>query len=258
MSNYAERFGGVARLYGEEGSRRLQRARVCVVGIGGVGSWAAEALGRSGIGHLTLVDLDDVCLTNVNRQLHALDGTVGRAKVTLMADRLRAINPSIQLEARQTFFTADTAKEILATDFDFVVDAIDAARLKALLVAACHERRIAVVCSGGAGGRRDPTRVRTDDLANSTEDRLLAEVRRRLRREHAFPPAGRRMGVNCVFSEERPVYPGADGTICSSPEPGLEQRLDCRGGLGTACFVTGAFGFALAAAVVNRLAAATV
>ncbi|MCB1128875.1 MAG: tRNA threonylcarbamoyladenosine dehydratase [Verrucomicrobiae bacterium] len=254
MSDYAERFGGVARLFGRDAAGRLARASVCVVGIGGVGSWAAEALGRSGLGQLTLVDLDDVCVTNVNRQLPALDGAIGRPEVALMAERLRAINPEAVIHARQDFFTADNAAELLAPRFDFVVDAIDTPRLKALLVAACCARGIRVICSGGAGGRRDSTRVRTGDLSGSTHDRLLAEVRRRLRREHGFPPAGRRMGIDGVFSDEPPVFPSRDGGICEAPEPGSGQRLDCRSGLGTACFVTGAFGFALAARVVARLA----
>lgn len=254
MIEAAERFGGLARLLGRTAFDRVRRARVAVIGIGGVGSWVAEALARSGVGGLRLVDLDEVCLTNVNRQLHALSETVGRLKVEVMAERIRAIHPECAVEAVPDFFTAETAAAILEPPLDAVADAIDDARLKALLIARCRAANLPVVTSGGAGGRRDPFRLRAADLAFSSHDPLLAEVRRRLRRDYGFPPPGEPFGVDCVFSEEAPVFPSADGETCGRPDAGSPTRLDCRTGLGTAAFVTGAFGLAVAARIVHRLA----
>src|SRR5580693_700573 len=183
MSDFETRFSGIARLYGQNGLAKLRAAHVCVVGIGGVGAWAAEALARTGIGALTLVDLDEVCASNINRQLHALTETVGRAKVEVMAERIRAINPDCRVTAEQQFFTEQTAAELLAPKFDFVLDAIDSVTNKVLLLANCRRKNLPVVACGGAGGRRDGTAVRLADLAKVTHDRLLAEVRKNLRKE---------------------------------------------------------------------------
>src|SRR6516225_5042178 len=145
MSDFETRFGGIARLYGQGGLLKLRAAHVCVVGIGGVGTWAAEALARSGIGAITLVDLDEVCVTNINRQLHALTETVGRSKVEVMAERIRAINPECKILAEQKFFNEQTAEELLASKFDFVLDAIDSVSNKVLLLAKCREKNLPVV-----------------------------------------------------------------------------------------------------------------
>jgi tRNA A37 threonylcarbamoyladenosine dehydratase len=256
MSDFDFRFGGIARLYGTEGLRRLRAAHVLVVGIGGVGSWTAEALARSGVGTLTLVDLDEVCVSNTNRQVPALDGQFGRAKVDVMAERLRAISPESRINAAAEFFTADSAVRLLGLGEgapgrpDAVVDAIDNVANKVLLVARCHAAGIPLVVCGGAGGRRDPTAVRVEDLARVTHDRLLGEVRKRLRREHGFPRGEKKLGVECVCSAETPVFPQRDGTVCATrvaAEPGEGLRLNCDWGFGSASFVTGAFGFAAAA-----------
>ena len=257
MEDYEQRFGGIARLYGREGLARLQCAHVAVIGVGGVGVWTAEALARSGVGALTRVDLDELCVTNINRQLHALTDSVGRAKVAVMAARIRAINPYCQVTAVQQFFTEQTAGEILAGKFDFVVDAIDGVTNKAFLIARCVAGKIPVVSCGAAGGRRDGTAVRLADLSHATHDRLFAQVRKRLREQHAFPAAGRVMGVPCVFSAEPPVFAQPDGSVsaerCAEEK---DSRLNCNGGLGSATFVTGAFGFAAAGFVVKQLAEA--
>ncbi|HWY78608.1 MAG TPA: tRNA threonylcarbamoyladenosine dehydratase, partial [Verrucomicrobiae bacterium] len=163
MSDLDERFGGIARLYGPEGLARLRRAHVCVVGIGGVGSWAVEALARSGVGELTLIDLDDVCVSNVNRQLHALDGQIGRPKVEVMAARACAINPECIVHPIAAFFTQANAKELLTPRFDYVLDAIDSSSKKCLLIASCREMGIPVLTAGAAGGRRNPALVRVAD-----------------------------------------------------------------------------------------------
>lgn len=256
MTNHEARFGGILRLYGKDGQERLRQAHVCVVGIGGVGSWAVEALARSGIGTLTLVELDDVCISNVNRQLHAVTGEFGKPKVEVMAARVQLINPECAVHAQQMLFTASTAEGILATQYSCVLDAIDQTPMKALLIARCRSRKLPIVTTGGAGGRRDPTAIRVDDLARSTHDGLLAATRKLLRDEHGFPRDPKtKFGVDCVFSPEPQVFPASDGTMCGQPEPGTRLRLDCRSGYGTATFVTGAFGFAAAAQAVKRLVA---
>lgn len=261
MSSASEtdpRFSGLARLFGQTGAARLRPAHVCVVGVGGVGSWTAEALARSGVGTLTLVDLDEICVSNVNRQLHAVEASVGRSKVEVMAERLHAIHPFATVHAIAAFFTAATADQLLAPDFTFVVDAIDALENKVRLLAACRRRGLPVVSCGAAGGRRDPTRIRVADLADATHDRLLGAVRKCLRHEHGFPPDGQPFGIPCVFSVERPVFPQPDGSVGEARldrRSGAELRLNCDGGFGTAAFVTGAFGLAAAAEVVRRLTA---
>lgn len=253
--DYAQRFSGIARLYGSAGLARLRAAQVCVIGVGGVGSWTVEALARSGLGALTMIDLDDVCVTNVNRQLPALDGTIGRPKIDVLAERIRLISPSCRVDTRATFFTPATAAELLAPGFDFVVDATDRLANKCEIIVRSRERGIAVLTCGGAGGRRDGTAVRVCDLAHSTQDELLRQVRRKLRRDFAFPrEPGADFGVACVFSPELPLYPWADGTCALDPEPGSSLTLDCATGFGTATFITGAFGFAAAGEVVRRLA----
>jgi tRNA threonylcarbamoyladenosine dehydratase len=253
VNAFEARFGGVARLFGWSGLKRLQAARVCVVGMGGVGSWAAEALARSGVGGLTLVDFDEVCISNVNRQLHAVTGRFGQPKVTVMAERLQAIHPDGVIHPIQAFLTASNAAEILSAGFDHVLDAIDQPAMKALLIARCRELNIRVTCAGAAGGRRDPTAIRVSDLSRVTHDRLLQAVRKILRSEHGCPGAHRRMGVDCVHSAEAVVYPTADGEV-STERGAADLRLDCRSGYGTAAFVTGAFGFAAASCVVRALA----
>jgi tRNA A37 threonylcarbamoyladenosine dehydratase len=249
--NYEARFGGIRRLFGVSGQERLRQAHVCVVGIGGVGSWAVEALARTGVGAITLVDLDDVCISNVNRQLHAVTGEFGKPKVEVMAQRVLAINPDCQVHALHSLFTKTTADELLATRYDGLLDAIDSPSLKALLLARCRERGIPVVTTGGAGGRREPTALRADDLARTTHDALLQATRKILRAEFGFPRGEKKFGVPCVYSPEAQVFPARDGSVCDQPEPGSNLRLDCRSGYGTACFVTGAFGFAAAAEVVK-------
>jgi tRNA threonylcarbamoyladenosine dehydratase len=254
MTNHEARFGGILRLFGKGGQERLRRAQVCVIGIGGVGSWAVEALARTGIGALTLVDLDDVCISNVNRQLHAVTGEFGKPKVEVMAARVQLINPDCVVHAQQMLFTATTAEQILAPKYDCVLDAIDSTEMKALLIAQCRQRNLPIVVTGGAGGRRDPTALRVEDLARTTHDRLLATTRNLLRTDHGFPrDTKKKFGVACVYSPEAQIYPTKDGSVCDQPEPGTRRRLDCRTGYGTACFVTGAFGFAAAAQVVKSV-----
>ena len=253
MSDYDHRFGGIGRLYGNKALERLRRVRVCVVGIGGVGSWSAESLARTGVGHLGLMDLDEVCVTNINRQIHALDGAVGCSKVGVMGERIRAINPHGEVLAMEQFFSADSASELLSQPWDAVVDAIDSIGSKCLLLAECQRLGIPVVTTGGAGGKRDPTRVGVADISRVQGDRLIRKVRTRLRREYGFPRTGRNFGIDCVYSPEPQAFPDSDGGICSRPVVDESLRLDCGSGFGTASFVTGTFGFMAAARVIHIL-----
>ncbi len=252
--DYTNRFGGISRLFGAAALDRLRSAHVAVIGVGGVGSWTVEALARSGVGRITMVDLDEICVTNVNRQLHALDGQIGRPKVAALAERIAAIHPGCEVVAHETFFTAKNAGDLLTPELDFVVDAIDEMEQKCLLLAECRERGLSAVTCGGAGGKRDTSAVRVADLVRATNDKLLRTVRKTLRREFGFPRGENvDFGVSAVFSVENAVYPWTDGQVCAGKEPGLGTRLNCDAGLGTATFVTGAFGFAAAAEIVAAI-----
>ena len=252
-----ERFRGIDRLYGKGSAARLAGAHVCVVGVGGVGSWAVEALARSGIGRLTLIDGDDVCVGNTNRQLHALEGEYGRAKVDVMAARARAINPAIEVDAIAQFLTPANLDELLGRGYDFVIDACDAFRVKVEMIAWCRRRKIPLIVSGSAGGRTDPTLVRVRDLSKTEHDAMLALIRRKLREEFGFPRGPKRyFGVQAVYSLENVRYPQADGTVCGtrpavSGEAGF--KLDCGGGLGAATHVTATFAFAAVSRAIARL-----
>ncbi len=252
--DYLNRFGGLARLYGRDALKRLAGSHVCVVGVGGVGSWTVEGLARSGVGAITLIDLDDVCITNVNRQLPAIEGQIGRPKVVALAERVRLINPSCKVRAITEYFTEASVDRLMDTPYNCVVDAIDSLNNKALLIACCVKRGIPCVVAGGAGGKREATKVRSGDLGESMGDDLLRILRKKLRKYHGFEHGeGVRFGVRCVYSAEKPVYPWADGTCQAEPEPGGNLKLDCTSGFGTAVFVTSAFGMAAAGEAVSLI-----
>lgn len=248
------RFDGLRRLYGAGGFARVRAARVMVVGVGGVGGWVAESLARSGVGALTLVDMDEVCVTNINRQVHAHDLTVGQPKVEAMAGRVRHISPDCAVEACMRFFTAETRGVLLDTAPAVVVDAIDSIPHKCLLIEGCVQRGLPVVTVGAAGGRRDPTRVEVADLTRVHHDALLQRVRKKLRQKHDFPRNTQKpWGISAVFSPEPVSYPRSDGEVCATREDGVNLRLDCDSGYGTATHLTGTFGFAAAAAAMDLL-----
>lgn len=253
MDPYQRRFGGVERLFGSSGLAALRRAHVCVVGLGGVGSWAVESLARSGIGGLTLVDMDDVCISNVNRQIHAVEGELGKPKVEVLTRRVLAINPECVLHPLHCFFLKSNARQILETKFDAVLDAIDSPSLKCLLIASCRDLGVPIVAVGGSGGRQDPTAIQVTDLAFSSGDRLLQEVRKKLRRDYGFPRGDRAFGVECVVSTEPPVFPTNAGCVSGSRAEAADLRLDCSSGFGTASFVTGTFGLVAASRIVQRI-----
>jgi tRNA A37 threonylcarbamoyladenosine dehydratase len=257
MNTQYERFAGVERLYGKGALQRLGVAHVAVIGIGGVGSWLVEALARSGIGRMTLFDADDICVSNSNRQMHALDGNFGRNKVDVMRERCLAINPELHITAVTTFVTPANMAELLADPFDLVIDACDAFRVKVELIAWCRRRKQKLIVVGAAGGRTDPTQIRVRDLARTEQDALLALIRRKLRTEFNFPKnKDRYFSIPAVYSLENVQYPQADGTVCgirpaTDPEGGF--KLDCGDGLGAATHVTGAFAFVAAAKTIELL-----
>jgi len=246
----ARRFSGVARLFGGDAFERIAAAHVCVIGLGGVGSWAAEALARSGVGRLTLIDLDHVAESNLNRQVLALQSTLGAAKVDAMRARVADIAPDCAVTVVDDFVTPENAARLVPPDA-IVVDAIDQVRAKVALVALCRERRQKLVVCGGAGGRHDPLRLRRDDLAGTKGDALLSSVRARLRREHGFPrEPGKRFGVEAIYSDEH--MSGARGSG-EAAEGGA--ALSCAG-YGSLVTVTAAMGMAAAARALDFARAA--
>lgn len=252
-----ERFAGIDRLYGSGAVERHAGSRMAVVGMGGVGSWVVEALARSGVGHLTLIDADDICVSNTNRQLPALLGHYGRNKAEAMADRCRAINPLIEVEVVPQFLTGSNLEVLLDHGFDLVLDACDSFRTKVEMIAWCRRRKLPIVVSGSAGGRTDPTQIRLRDLSRTEHDALLALVRKKLRSEFNFPKnPDRYFGVQAVYSLENVKYPQSDGSVCGvRPQlgPDAALKLDCGAGLGAATHVTGAFAFAMVAKALELL-----
>lgn len=257
QSDTTRRFSGVARLYGAAGSARLQAAHIVVIGIGGVGSWTAEALARSAVGRLTLIDLDHIAESNTNRQIHALTENFGRAKVEAMAQRCRAIHPAMRIDCVEDFITPENVGALLPA-CDAVIDCIDQVAAKAALLAHCRTRGIAAVACGAAGGRLDPTRIRCGDLALAHGDPLLAKVRYRLRRDYAFPRerGGRavRFGLVAVYSDEPVRRPQA--ATCDDVAPALVTHGLACSGYGSSVAVTAPLGFAAAASVLQRVSRA--
>jgi tRNA A37 threonylcarbamoyladenosine dehydratase len=249
-----DRFAGLARLYGRDSLLKLDRAHVCIIGVGGVGSWIVEALARSGVGAMTLIDPDDVCITNTNRQVPALDGEFGRPKIDVLAERAVRIRPGCEITRYAQFLTAATATELIHPGYTWVIDAVDRMTPKALIIARARELGLHTLTIGGAGGRRDPTRVRVGDLSSTSGDMLLRLVRKKLRRAHGWPQGnGHNFGVTAVYSSEPQVFPWANGDVCAVAEHGSNLHMDCASGFGAASFVTGAFAFAAAAHIVQQL-----
>lgn len=260
------RFSGIARLYGQNALEKFHNAHVCIVGIGGIGSWAVESLARSGVGQITMIDLDEICVTNINRQLHAMDGEIGRQKTAAMAKRIEGIHPDCKITCLETFFTKRNADEILDRGFDYVIDAIDQTLPKSLLLAGCHNRDIPVISCGGAGGLIDPTQIQICDLSRSFNDALLLQVRKDLRNHFGFPAGAdlkkkrkrKNFGIECVFSSEMPVFPQCDGEVSPARPPGKEgggSRLSCTDGYGSITHMTATFGLFATSRCLSNLAA---
>jgi tRNA A37 threonylcarbamoyladenosine dehydratase len=246
------RFQGTYQLLGEQHFNRLRGASVCVIGLGGVGSWSVEALARSGIGAITLVDLDEVCITNINRQIHALTDTVGRSKAELLGERIRAINPDCAVTVIRKFFGTATAEEILAPGFDVVLDTIDRNENKTTLIGECVHRGLRVVTVGSGGDRHDLSTATVTDLARTIHDPLLQIVRKQLRKLYGFPNGEReKFNIPCVYApRQRNTEASLKKQECAG---GPVSRKSCNDGLGSAVFVTGALGFMAAGEVIRLL-----
>ena len=249
---YSERFLGIARLYGDNGLFRLIQSHICVIGIGGIGSWAAEALARSGVGAITVVDLDDICITNTNRQIHATTETVGKMKVHILNERILSINPDCKVRALENFFSESTAEKILDTKYDYVIDAIDSLESKCLLAYLCREKNIPLITVGGAAGKRDPLQIQILDLGKSFNDCLLFQMRKNLRQKYNFEkPLGhslakrRDFNIMSVFSPEEEIIPQENS--CDI------KKRNCELGMGSTAHVTATFGFVAAGFVINQL-----
>lgn len=253
MSDYETRFAGLRRLYGGERFALLRELHFCVVGLGGVGSWAVESLARSGAGRLTLIDYDEVCASNVNRQSHAVTSAFGRKKIAVLSERVRDINPDIECEVIDDFLTDRNYRDYLERGYDCVIDAIDSISFKSVMIYGCRRNKIPIVTTGGAGGRCDPTKVRVADLSRTYNDALAARVRKQLRDRYNFARNPQRyFGVECVFSTEQPVYPNPDGTV-DRRKPGIHGvHLDCSMGYGATSTVTATFGLVAASRALDK------
>lgn len=251
--DFARRFGGLERLYGVAGAARIRDAHVLVAGIGGVGSWAVEALARSGVGRLTMIDLDHVSESNINRQIHALEATVGQAKVEAMRDRIAQINPGCKVHAIDEFVepgnwtTLLDAAQAANGPATAVIDACDQVKAKLTMAAWARSSRAAFITVGAAGGKRLAHKVDIDDLSQVTHDPLLAQLRQRLRKEHGAPREGKKIGVTCVFSRESVAPPDASCAIEG------DGSLNCHG-YGSVVSVTATFGQCAAGWVLDRIA----
>lgn len=248
IDNYEQRFGGIARLYGNAGLSRLQQAHICVIGIGGVGSWVVEALARSGIGKITMIDMDDICVTNINRQLPALSGNIGKLKTEVMAERVKLINPECDVRIIDDFLSVENLAEYLVSDYDYVIDAIDNVRVKAALINFCKRRKIKVITIGGAGGQTDPSQIQIADISKTVQDPLMAKVRSALRKDYGFSQdPKRKFGVDSVFSTQQLIFPKVEGSCETS------ATMNCANGFGAATMITATFGFFAVSRVIDKL-----
>lgn len=242
------RFGGLERLYGRDGAARIRGAHVAVIGVGGVGSWAAEALARSGVGSLTLIDLDNVAESNVNRQIHALTDTLGKAKVEAMRERIAQINPACVVHCIEDFVEPENWPQILPAGVDAVIDACDQVKAKLAMAQWARRNKRMLITVGAAGGKRLAHKVEVDDLSQVTHDPLLAQLRYRLRKEFNAPRDGKKMGVMTVFSRETVMQPDA-----SCQMSGTDGTLNCSG-YGSVVSVTAAFGMCAVGWVLDEIA----
>lgn len=253
MTEFDQRFGGISRLYGINESDIIRKAHICVIGIGGVGSWAAEALARSGIGNITLIDHDDIAESNINRQIHSLSNTLEQSKVETMAARIKEINPLCQCRIIDDFITDTNLSKYLSQDFNYVIDAIDSIKFKTAIIYYCKRNKIPIITTGGAGGLVDPSVIGISDLSKTWNDPLAAKVRSQLRHQYGFSKNPKRsFGIQCVYSTEQQRYPKQDGSV-SYAKPGVKNvTLDCNLGFGSSSCVTATFGFIAAARSIQK------
>lgn len=250
------RFGGIARLYGQKALETFQQSHVCVIGVGGVGSWVVESLARSGIGKITMIDPDEVSESNINRQLVALENTIGQGKAEVLKERIEQINPDCQITIIEDLLKPENVRDYISTDYDYIVDAIDSARSKAALIRFCKRNKIRIVCVGGAGGQIDPTQITIADLTRTHNDPLLAKTRSILRYDYGFSSnPKRKYQVPCVYSTEQLSYPLPDGGITQAkPDSERALRMACDVGMGSATHITATFGNFAVGLVLQKLA----
>ena len=248
VDNFEQRFGGIGRLYTPEGLAKLRQSHICVIGIGGVGSLAVEALARSGDGKITMLEMDDICVTNINRQIHALTSTVATLKTEAMKTRIAEINPECQVEIIDDFISPDNLADYLNRGYDYVIDAIDSVKTKAALIAYCKRNKIRLITTGGAGGQTDPSQIQIADLSKTIQDPLASKVRSLLRKEYHFSQnPKRKFGVDCVFSTQPLIFPKM-GEGCE-----ISATMNCANGFGAVTIVTATFAFFAVGRVIDKL-----
>lgn len=253
MDSYSQRFGGIGRLYSPEALEIFKTCHICVVGIGGVGSWAVEALARSGIGKITMIDLDDLCITNINRQLPALNSTIGKPKAQVMANRINEINPHCIVNIIDDFLSPLNLSQYLNSDFGYVIDAIDQVPTKVAMINYCKRLKIKLITIGGAGGKTDPTQIQVADLSQAYQDPLLAKVRSLLRKNHGFPNASAsnhtspKFKIECVFSTQPLIFPKIQGN-CQ-----MSATMNCANGFGASTMVTASFALVAVARILDKI-----
>ena len=250
------RFLGIKKLYGEHAYKKIINSHICVIGIGGVGSWVAESLARSHVNHLTLIDLDHIAESNINRQLHALSSTVGQSKVIAMAERIKEINSECRLNLVDDHISLENIPELISQEFTYVIDCIDQFRIKAELIHYCRSNKIKILTIGGAGGRINPALIKISDLARAEGDALLAKIRKQLRTQHDFPRnIKRRFDIPCVYSTESLRYPTDNNEVSTNKsECSVASGLNCASGFGSLSAVTASFGMQATAYVLKKIA----
>lgn len=241
--SYKQRFAGIARVYGRDGLSKISQAKICVIGIGGVGSWLCESLVRSGVNQLCMIDLDDIAMSNINRQIHALSSTLEQSKIEVMKNRLLDINPQANIALIEDFVTPENTHEYINNSYDVIVDASDSVKTKAAVIAYCKRNKIKIISIGGAGGQRDPLQIKRADLAKTIQDPLLAKVRSELRRFYNFSQNPKRnFGVECIYSTEQLLYPSPNGQVSHSKQQSEgASKMDCSTGFGAFVGVTASF-----------------
>lgn len=252
MQNKKFIFSGIERLYGKQATEAFKNSKIIIAGIGGVGSWAAESLTRSGIGNLDLIDLDDICITNINRQIHALISTVGQSKVLVMKQRLEQINPKIKINPIENFLTPENIAETIDTTADLIIDCTDDIKTKAALINYSKIKKIKLITIGGAGGKKDPTQIDVCDLSRTINDPLASKLRKILRKEYNFPTKYKnKFKIDCVYSKECITHPQLDEQETSKENQ--STKMDCQSGFGSITNVTASFGFVAAAKALDQI-----
>lgn len=242
------RFKGIASLYGYDSYLKIKNSKILIIGLGGVGTWTCEALVRSGVENITLVDLDDICVSNTNRQIHAHIGNYGKFKIDALEERMLSINPDIKVKKHYSFFNEKNVEAIFSENFEIVIDAMDSVKDKCFLFDYCFKKLIPVVSAGGVGGKKDPSQIEVCELEKTKNDMLFKGVRKKLRQEYRYPIGRGKAKVTCVYSKEL----GQAFEICELPNE-TAQSLDCEGALGSVVHMTGIFGFLLANSAIEKI-----